>query len=385
MSPDIGEIRPDEFSRLYELVAEQHDPEDVHDARAGLEGAFARPGDWLAARVDGALAAFAVVVPMGARIGEVHVPALAVELVTTAPDRTGRGLQRALFGAITERHPDRPLHLIEGIPYFYRRLGYEYAIPHPTQQVVTTPRVPEGWDVRVAGHDDVPLLVALQSEAQSAAGVAFSHPDHLWHWMVDSPVYRVVIASSGGESSMARGYGEDEAFVMEVAGASTDGLRAAISGAASGSTARVYHRPGVPAIAGLGGDERPSGYAYYARIVDPPAVLGALRPEFDALLEASPLAGWTGTFLLSTYHSSITMEVSEGRFGRPEVGGPMQAPVAAGGSGVPPDLLAHLLVGPLGAEGLATRHPDVLLGRQADLMGVLFPPRTADVHTWVAP
>jgi GNAT superfamily N-acetyltransferase len=386
MAIEIGRLRPDEFARLYEIVAEQNDPEDVHDARATLEGAHARPGDWIVARVDDRLAAIAIVVPMEARIGGIVVPALAPEIVATAKEFTGSGLQRLLFSALAEAYPDRPIHLIEGIPYFYRRLGYEYAIPHPTQQVVERPTTPDGWEVRRATPDDLERIRRLQAATQQGADVAFTHPPHLWHWTMESPLYRVVMATDGGEWSMARGYSDgDDHWVMEVAAESDRGARAAISGAVEGDRVRVYHRPGAPWIADLGGEAVPSGYAYYARVVDLAAVLDMLRPEFEVALARSELTGWSGTFLLSQYASSITSEVMGGRFGRFEVGGPVQAPVSQGGSGVPPDLTAHLLLGPLGARGLAERHPDVLLGKQADLMEVLFPPRTADVHTWVAP
>lgn len=386
MAIEIGRVRPDEYPRLYEIVAEQNDPEDVEDARATLEGAHARPDDWIVARVDGALAALLIVVPMEAMIGETPIPALAPEIVATSPGFTGRGLQRALFGALADAHVDRPLHLIEGIPYFYRRLGYEYAIPHPTQQVAQRPMLPDGWTVREATHDDVPRILALQAAAQASAGVVFSHPAHLWDWVIESPLYRVVLATDGTRWAMARGYSDgDDHWVMEVAGDTDDGVLAAISGTSEGEQVRVYHRPGLEVPSLVGGTAEPSGYAYYARVADLPAVLTMLRPAFEAALAASSLAGWSGTFLLSQYATSLTMEVVDGRFGEVVVGGAMQAPVSQGGSGVPPDLTAHLLLGPHGAKGLAERHPDVLLGKQAEVMEVLFPPRTADVHTWVAP
>jgi hypothetical protein len=59
--------------------------------------------------------------------------------------------------------------------------------------------------------------------------------------------------------------------------------------------------------------------------------------------------------------------------------------VSQGGCGVPPDLVAHLILGPLGALELERRHADVLLGERGELMDVLFPPQTVDVQSWVWP
>ncbi len=386
MDPEIGAIRREEYDRLYEIVGEQIGDEDVEDVRVSLEGPHARPGDWVVARVDGHLAACAVVVPMAARIGSVALPALQAEVVATDPSHTGKGLQRAIFAEIHARHPDRVFHVIEGIPFFYRRLGYEYAIPQPSQQVVDGLVLPDGWEVQDATHADVPLLMEMQEEVQGAAGVAVAHPAHLWHWVIDSSLYRVVIASNGVERAVARGYGSgSERFVMETAATSIDGVRAVAAALADGVTARIYHRPGLRDLAGVGGRTEPSGYAYYARLTDPAGVLDRLRPEFDARLATSDLAGWSGRFLLSQYDRSFVLEVVDGVCGPVQTEGPVHAPVAAGGSGVPPDLFAHLVLGSLGAVGLAERHADVLLGAQADLMAVLFPAQTADVHTWVAP
>jgi hypothetical protein len=63
-------------------------------------------------------------------------------------------------------------------------------------------------------------------------------------------------------------------------------------------------------------------------------------------------------------------------------GGPEQAPISKGGSGVPPDALAPLMLGPFGAAGLEARYGDVMLGRQRDLMEALFPPVSSDVLTF---
>jgi hypothetical protein len=85
---------------------------------------------------------------------------------------------------------------------------------------------------------------------------------------------------------------------------------------------------------------------------------------------------------ISSYRSHVRFHLGPDGMGPVTVGGPMQAPVSAGGSGVPHDVIAPLLLGPLGALGLERRHPDVLLGRQREAMSVLFPPQRSDLLTF---
>jgi hypothetical protein len=63
----------------------------------------------------------------------------------------------------------------------------------------------------------------------------------------------------------------------------------------------------------------------------------------------------------------------------------MQAPGAAGGAGVAPDVLASLLFGPYGLKGLTARFPDVYPGPNAELMHTLFPPVRGDLMTFYIP
>ena len=62
-------------------------------------------------------------------------------------------------------------------------------------------------------------------------------------------------------------------------------------------------------------------------------------------------------------------------------GGPRQIIVSQGGSGIPPDAVAHLVFG-CGAEGLEARFADCFLGDQTALMHALFPPVRSDLLTF---
>jgi hypothetical protein len=86
--------------------------------------------------------------------------------------------------------------------------------------------------------------------------------------------------------------------------------------------------------------------------------------------------------LLSSWRSHVRFSIDDEQMSAVQAGGPEQAPISKRGSGVPPDLLAPLLLGPFGAGGLEARHGDVLLGRQRALMEALFPPASSDLLTF---
>ena len=80
------------------------------------------------------------------------------------------------------------------------------------------------------------------------------------------------------------------------------------------------------------------------------------------------------------------MAITDDGVGPVRVGGPMQAPGAAGGCGVAPDALPALLTGPLGMHGLSPpAAPTSTRAGDAELYETLFPPQTADLLTWYLP
>jgi hypothetical protein len=175
--------------------------------------------------------------------------------------------------------------------------------------------------------------------------------------------------------------------VAEVAG-EPDGVRALVSAAAAEGGAAVQERPHTAAGAVLdelvvaveGPDALPDWY--YLRVPDLARLVTRLAPALVDRLTAAGMAAERHDVLLSTWRSHVRFAI--GPEGVEDVvgGGPEQAPVSKGGSGIPPDAIGALLVGPDGALGLEAQLPDAWLGRQRDLMAALFPPQRADLLTY---
>lgn len=387
MEPLLRPGRADDLEAISEIVADRLEPEDVPEAASTLDGPLARAGDWLVAEVEGEVVACCLGCPCQARIGSVTIPALNIEFVATRRDFEGRGLQRSLLASLAAAFPDALIHLVVGIPYFYRRLGYEYAIPVPDRWSLPTPTLPGGWSAREATVDDIPTLMDLQAAVQDLAGVAVTHSPHQWRWLVASPNYRIVLAEGPSGRAMARAYTADDerAWVFEVSAPSDDGARAAVAAAGAGfPVVDVYERPADPhdRVGSLGGERHRSDYAYYLKVLDVPGVLDALRPEFDRRLATGGVV-IPESIKLDLYTSAWELPVEDGSVGPPSR--IEQATYGPDRIAVPPDLVAHLLLGPLGGDGLDDRHPDIRPRERGALFTALFPPLVADVHSWVIP
>jgi ribosomal protein S18 acetylase RimI-like enzyme len=326
-------------------------------------------------------------------IGDVDVPTGQVEMVATDPAYEGRGLVRALMDEAHRRSTERGdlLQVMIGIPFFYRQFGYSYAMPIPLPwDVHTVPGPDPEVLVRAAGSADIAAMTALQTALQTGpeAGidVRMAHSAGCWRWLVQrSGSAQLVAECDGTIIATARQTPPDEGVVLGELAGTDRGLRALVSAAARHGDTAVLERTGLDALLAEIAEppEAPdrSREWFYARVGSLAPLLDHLRP---VLLERFRAAGLGGhhEVLLSSWRSHVRFSIDEDSMSEVVAGGPEQAPISKGGSGVPPDALAPLLLGPYGAAGLETRHGDVLLGRQRDLMEALFPPMTSDLLTF---
>ncbi len=377
------------------LVEDRIGEEDAPEARLVLENPEFDRSRWSVAvdghRVVSTMATF----PMRVRFGSAHIPGSQIEFVATDGEYEGLGLVRRQFDyhhADLERRGEL-LQVIVGITYFYRRFGYEYALPIADWRSIPAAAlssIPAGWSVRTASIDDADTLVRLEAEAQRAVDLAVEFTPELWRYVLRSPVYRTVIAEHDGTPvACGRLYlSEDDPYVLDLAGSSRIGIGAVLAAMADtvqDQPLTLLDRAATrPFVAELGTTER-SNDAYYARIGDPVAFLNAVRPELSRRLAGSPLAAASGTGMISLYAASIRFDYADGEIATFSWHPGEQAPISKGGSGVAPDRFTSLLVGPLGFSGLADRYPDVNGGRQTGLMEALFPRQLSDVQSWVVP
>jgi predicted N-acetyltransferase YhbS len=368
-----------DLDQIGELLAARGDEADAEDLRL-VAGDPDEGLDAVMVVADGdRVVSTATLLRESVVISGVAVPTGQVEMVATEPTYEGLGLVRAMMNEAHRRSAERGdlLQVMVGIPYFYRQFGYSYSMPIPLPwNVHTTPVADPSISVRVATASDIPAMIELQSAAQATADVRMSHSAGCWRWLVQrSGSSQLVAERDGAVVATARQTPPDEGVVLgEIAG-SVDGICALVAAAvqasssADGGEVALLERPQTESVnlalaelATQPDDPERSREWFYARVPSLAPLLDHLRP---VLLDRFRAAGLNGRHEVAV-----------------AAGGPEQAPISKGGSGVPPDQLAPLLLGPHGAAGLEQVHGDVMLGRQRDLMEALFPPMTSDLLTF---
>lgn len=382
--------RPADLEQIGALLAERGEPADAVDHRLVVEDPEA---GWEACAVvvDGdRVVSTLTLLDETLVLGGLEIPASQVELVATDRAYEGRGLVRALMGWAHERAAARG-HLVNimlGIPYFYRQFGYTYAVPiAATREVAGTPGA-AGHVLREATAEDIPVMARLQDAEQARSDLRMPHSAPLWRWLVarDGSTQWLVERDGVPVATGRTTPPEERVRLAEVAAVDEAAAHALV--ALTGAT-EVTERPGTVAGAALEPFLAPApaeANSYYVRVPDPVALLEHLRPVFGARLAASArFAGEEGEAVVSFYRSHVRLPFRAGEVGPVVAGGRMQAPGAAGGAGVAPDVLASLLFGPHGIEGLTARHPDVYPGPNAELVRTLFPPVRSDIMTFYLP
>jgi predicted N-acetyltransferase YhbS len=381
----------DDLDQICELLADRGDEADaedlllvVDDPDEGLEAVIVVVDDDRVVSTATLLRETMTIDGIGVRTGQ-------VEMVATDPAYEGRGLVRRLMREAHRRSADRGdlLQVMVGIPYFYRQFGYSYAMPVPLAwDLRAAPPIDPEVTVRAAGSDDIGPMAALQNAAQAEADVRIPHSAGCWRWLVHRTGSTQLVAERNGSIiATARQTPPDEGMVLGELAGDADGLRAIVAAAGAPGEVSLLERS-THVVDGLLHDiaEAPDAPErdrewFYARAPELAPLLTHLRP---ALLERfrSAAIGGHHEVLLSSWRSHVRFSIDEDSMSDVVAGGPEQAPISKGGSGVPPDALAPLILGPFGAAGLETRFGDVMLGRQRELMEALFPPVTSDVLTF---
>lgn len=326
------------------------------------------------------------------RLSGVDVPCGQIEFVATDPSYRRRGLVRAQFERMHRWSAERGelLTLVTGIPYFYRRLGYEYALGLPDPFVPgwgARMAMPGGWAVRAATPDDRAELERLHDAMQAVSELVWVRTPRVWRVLLsgqgEGDVW--VGVREGRVEASARVWGSEGLhWVLDLAAYGLDGGRALLAAALQRlppGTVALFDRPGTPPSALLVDlcvpFERRVGI--YARVPDPVRLLDHLRPVLSQRLAASAFRDDRGSLPIACYAFGLALDYAEGEVtavrAEPGVEEPGPAEV-----GVPPDLLATLILGRYGARELARRHDDVQLGRHAALLDVLFPRLRTDLQ-----
>ena len=347
------------------------------------------------------IVAVAACLPSPLRFGSRSLAASRIEFVATRPEHRGLGHASELVArllAASDRRGDL-VQIADGIPYFYRSLGFGYAADPPTVVDLTgslpaidpAPIAMNGTGptaVRTARNEDIAALDRFIGESSSAFDVA-AEP-RPWDVWIESAAaeeahdFLLVAEQDSIIVGFVRAHVDDNNTVRvqsscsastEAARVLHDRLRSMADGAllALDSGSPVWRRH-----LGEHGDATALPFGICLRIANHEAFLQAIRPELDGRLAITRTAVPDQTVRLSMFTSSVFIEIFDGRVADVRSAASISDPVASGDVGIAPDWFPALAFGRWGATALGQRVDDVILGDHAELMEILFPPLFVD-------
>lgn len=372
-----------------------------------------RPEQWLYVEDEamGQVVSSLCLIPWTWRCQGIALKAGEMGIVGTLEPYRGRGLVRALVGRFKEllREGGYDLSQIQGIPYFYRQFGYEYAMPLEGGWQVGLHHIPDPGDgeatpyvFRLATDRDIPVLVRLYDEAAHDLDIHAVRSEAEWRYLLgpstktETDAETWLITDEGGRvMGYARvpkgGFGRG-LIVNEVSRLNLESALAALRffRKLSMERGKPYIRLNLPQGCALIQTARYLGahdagrYAWQIYLVDVARLLRKLGPVFERRLAASPLAGLSKTVCIDLYREAFDLQFEGGKLLAVEPAGshggvtqPQGIPIR-----MPPPLLAPLLLGYRSSEELARTYPDFSADGEGQLLAeTLFPRLASFIYT----
>lgn len=364
--------------------------------RLVLEHPGARPDYWLYIEDDQSqqIVSSLCLIPWTWRYEDVTLKGGEMGIVGTLEAYRNRGLIRALAA----RHKallvqdDFDLSPIQGIPYFYRQFGYEYALPLEASWSLDLHRIPDdtesAYTFRRATIDDLPTLRTCYEDAARGLAISAVRGEALWRYLladapgtaVDGEFWLVIDGEAkiaGYWRIMREGFGTgliiSEASRMQQLAALA--VLAFLKGVAA-ERGKPGIRFNLPVSSDVLGAARGWGaadtgtYQWQIMLVDPARLLRKLAPVLERRLAASRFAGLSQRLILNLYREAFELHFDGGNLAGVEKLGFREE----GEFRLPPNLLVPLVLGWRTREQLAAFYPDVSVwGQTAELVDVLFP------------
>ncbi|RRR71562.1 MAG: GNAT family N-acetyltransferase [Candidatus Viridilinea halotolerans] len=317
-------------------------------------------------------------------------------VVGTLPAYRGRRLQHVLNQRFAELiHADGfDLSHIQGIPYFYRQFGYEYALPLEAwwrlelHMVPLNPPTNEQLYCRLANLNDLPILEQLYAQAAAALDVAALRDEAVWRFLLGPALLTETAAEtwlicdmSGtcmGYFRVARqGFG-DGLIVAESSLLSPEAARVALAHVRqlAEDRAKPFVRLNLPAattlvvVARSLGAHDGNSYGWQIRLPNPLGLLRKLAPVLNQRIAASIYAGLTRDIVLDFYRHACRLRFTDGAISAVEA----VEPGTSADLQLPPQLFAPLLLGHRSLAEMNPMYPDASApGASRPLIELLFP------------
>jgi GNAT superfamily N-acetyltransferase len=270
----------------------------------------------------------------------IDLPTAELGIVGTRESYRKQGLNRILMELFWQRFQERGalLSIIQGIPYFYRQYGYEFAMLaleggwriQPDQ--IPAPFEP-GYTIRPATPADIPVLCELYDTQARRQNVRERRDPEVWEYLLtrtEQPEEMqhdtlMVLDPNGKPAAYFRvpdfHFDPNLLIIDEVSDVSFAAALAIFDHLKALTTAR--NRDGIRLtipqnsqflnLARTLGARNAGTYSFQVSIPDRMAFLRRVAPLFEARLADSMFAGLTGTYSLNLYREVIGLTFAGGK------------------------------------------------------------------------
>jgi predicted N-acetyltransferase YhbS len=342
-------------------------------------------------------------IPWTWRYEGIDIPTGEMGIVGTLEEYRHRGLIRVQVERFKRRLNERGclLSQIQGIPYYYRQFGYEYALPlegglrlELRHAPATPPDTP--FTFRLATPEDIPTLMQLYDEAAQDLAIHTARDEGIWRYLLTHSIgtemeqERWIVQNADGQSvgyvCIPEHHFGQELVASEVSRLGFEAAMAVLHYLKELAAERG--KPGIrlnlPANCTLMQSARSLGahdqgtYAWQIHVPDFSALLRALTPVFERRIAGSPFAGLTREVRLSLYRETLSLQFEAGKL--TEV---TNLGFTAGEDiRVPPLQFIPLVLGYRTIQELQAAYPDVGVASPWQLLvETLFPRMTSFIYT----
>ncbi len=342
------------------------------------------------------------VIPWTLRYGDVALPSGEMGIVGTLAEYRRRGLVRAQVAFFKERLKERGCLLshIQGIPYYYRQFGYEYAFPLDGNLHLELREVPKPplapFSFRLATLADLPELKRLYDDAARDLAISAMRDDAIWRYLLtctENSEMECEIWLIADETGKLAGYlrlpryhfGE-ELMVNEASRLSADAAWAALhhlrtlaeQRAIPGLRLNVPRNSTLMQVASALSSRDYSSYAWQIHVPDMTALLQALAPVFEQRIANSAFAGLTTEVQICLYRETIAFRFEGGTLaGVANLGYGERGQIS-----FPPLQFVTLVLGWRSIDELRSVFPDVNVAPTwRPLLNTLFPKSSSFLYT----
>jgi predicted N-acetyltransferase YhbS len=357
--------------------------------------------DFFAVKHHGKVVAGLNLIPLEWSIGGVPLKVAEMGCVSTLPEYRHRGLQKELVREFDERvaEQDYDLCALEGIPYFYRQFGFEYALPLDEETRIRLDEIPDyssKLDIRPFTNLDMPKAMELLAKGQSKFYVHSIRNEQIWKMQQETGLVSV----DKFESYIVERDGQTEAYVrigkkpeakelvlMETSDVDHHVGKAVLKflkdvGKQHGLdtlVSRLSHYDSLTEqLVALGAVEHVPAYAWQVRIVDYAKILLKMKPLFEKrLAESSSLSHLTEVLNFNFYRFTVQIKVEDGTIGDVQILDSCEDRTIR----FNPLVFTKLLLGYRSREELEMTYPDIIVRpSHKQLVDVLFPKLPSYIH-----